>query len=293
MVTVAAPIPRRGEPIARRNACASSGFWISVRYASASRTSVRSYSPSEPSTRCGIPACASARCSGSVAYPVRASARISAGWGAAGERVGDLAGDPVRLGELVRKRRDPHLAAGAAHRDQRLRGAPLVVAHAADGRLEDLRARAEVPPEHDLRPARVPLVEAEDVPRVGVPPRVDHLVVVAAHAQVPVRPGEQVDERRLRVAGVLELVGDDPPPPLPQPREPVRVLGEQPHRAREQVVELQRVAAPQLVLALAPHRGDQRRARMLWPSARSPSGVSSWFLAREISASTSALAGWP
>ena len=121
----------------------------------------------------------------------------------------------------------------------------------------------------------------------------DQLVVIAAHAHVPVRAGEQVDERRLRVARVLELVGHDPPPPLPQPRQPVRMLREQPDRAREQIVELERVAAPELALGLAPHRGDQRRARMGGRSARSASGVSSAFFAREISASTSALAGWP
>ena len=69
---------------------------------------------------------------------------------AAGERVRDLGGDPVRLGVLVLKRPDANLAPGAAHRDQRLPGAALVVAHAADSGLEDLRARAEVPPEHDL-----------------------------------------------------------------------------------------------------------------------------------------------
>ena len=101
----------------------------------------------------------------------------------------------------------------------------LVVAHAADRGLEDLRARAEVPPEHDLRRGSGwRSCEAEDVPRVGVPPAVDQLVVIAAHAQVPVRAGEQVDERRLRVAGVLELVGQQPSPPLPQPRQPVRML---------------------------------------------------------------------
>ena len=144
--------------------------------------------------------------------------------GAGGERVGDLAGDPVRLGELVREARGP----APGRRGRASRSAPSArgarCGHAADGGLEDLRARAEVPPEHDLRRGRVALAEAEDVPRVGVPPAVDQLVVIAAHAQVPVRAGEQVDERRLRVAGVLELVGQDPPPPLPQPREPVRVL---------------------------------------------------------------------
>ena len=72
--------------------------------------------------------------------------------------------------------------------------------------------------------AGVALLTAEDVPRVGVPPAVDQLVVVTAYAQVAVQAGEQVDERRLGVACVLELVGQDPPPSLSQPREPVRVL---------------------------------------------------------------------
>ena len=84
-----------------------------------------------------------------------------AGRRAAGERVGDLRGDPVRLGVLVRQTPVTRTwPAGAAHRDQRLAGAALVVAHAADRGLEDLRARAEVPPEHDLRAARVALARS-------------------------------------------------------------------------------------------------------------------------------------
>jgi hypothetical protein len=62
------------------------------------------------------------------------------GRGAGGERVGDLRGHPVRLGELIRERPHPHPAAEAAHRDQRLRCPPLVVGNTADGGLEDLRA---------------------------------------------------------------------------------------------------------------------------------------------------------
>ena len=74
----------------------------------------------------------------------------------------------------------------------------------AASRISD--ARAEVAPQHDLRVIGMALAEAQDVPGVGVAPPVDQLVVVAAHAQVPVRAGEQVDQRRLRMAGVLELV---------------------------------------------------------------------------------------
>ena len=178
------------------------------------------------------------------------------------KRVGDLPRCPVRLLILVGQAQDPHLSTGAAHRDQRFRGAALVVAHAADRRVEDLGARAEVSPEHDAGVSRVAFGESEDVPRVGVAPAVDQLVVVAAHAHVAVRTGEQVDQRRLRVAGVLELVDEDPSPALAKPRQPVRLLCDQPDGAGEQVVELKRVGAPQLHLALPPHRRDQRRGGM-------------------------------
>ena len=145
--------------------------------------------------------------------------------GAGGERVGDLGGHPVRLGELVREAPHPHPAAGAAHRDQRLRRRAARCGSRTGRAASRISARErKFRPSTISRVTGVALAEAEDVPGVGVAPAVDQLVVVAAHAQVPVRAGEQVDEHRLRVAGVLELVGQDPPPPLPQPREPVRML---------------------------------------------------------------------
>ena len=91
------------------------------------------------------------------------------------KRVGDLPRGPLRLLILVGQAQDPHLSPGPAHRDQRLRGAALVVAHAADRRFEDLRARAEVSPQHDAGVSRVAFGKAEDVPRIGVAPAVDHL----------------------------------------------------------------------------------------------------------------------
>jgi hypothetical protein len=69
----------------------------------------------------------------------------------------------------------------------------LVVTHTVDRRVQDLRSRAEVAPQHDLGMARVAFAEAEYLPRVSVPEAVDQLVVVADHAQVPARPREQVD----------------------------------------------------------------------------------------------------
>jgi hypothetical protein len=66
----------------------------------------------------------------------------------------------------------------------------------------------------DFGVAGVALAEAEDVPRVGVAPAVDQLVVIAGHAHVPVPAGEEVHQGRLGVARVLKFVDDDPPPSL-------------------------------------------------------------------------------
>ena len=130
----------------------------------------------------------------------------------------------MRLLVLVAETDDADLAAGAAHRDQRLRRAVLVVVNAPDRRLEDLRPRPEVAPEHDLRASRVALGEAEDVSWVGVAPAVDELVVVSDDAQIPVGAGERVHQRRLGVAGVLVLVDQDPAPALAKPGQTMRVL---------------------------------------------------------------------
>ena len=260
----------RGGTPARRPGSGSAS-----RYASASRTSVRSYSPSEPSTRCGIPARASARCSGSVAYPVRASARISLGGDPAGERVGDLRGTQFASANSLAKLRTRTGRRGRASRSAPSRPAARCGSRTGPRPRGSPRASGSSARARSARVTRMPLAEAEDVPRLGVAPAVDQLVVIAAHAQVPVRPGEQVDERRLRVAGVLELVGQQPSPPLTQPREPVRVLREQPHRAGEQVVELERVTAPQLASrSRATPRRSAARPDVAW-SARSCPGDSS------------------
>ena len=49
-------------------------------------------------------------------------------------------------------------------------------------------------------------MELEDAARVGLPPAVDELVVVADDEEPAMRPGEHVHERQLRPVEVLELV---------------------------------------------------------------------------------------
>ena len=226
LVTVAAPIPRRGEPIARRNACASSGFCDQRRGRRARR-----------GPRCARTARASrARGAGSRRARARAAAarsRTRCGRARGSRRAGcrrrarrrSAAVDPVRLGELVR--RTPALAPGRRRRasrsapsapgarcgsrsGRRPRGSPR--ASGSSARARSARGSGWRSPKQRMcrgSACRQPWISWSSSP---------------THAQVPVRAGEQVDERRLRVAGVLELVGQDPPPSLPQPREPVRVL---------------------------------------------------------------------
>ena len=167
-------------------------------------------------------------------------------------------------------RERPHLdlSAGPAHGDQRLGGPLRVVGDAAGGGLEDLGARAEVAGEHDPPVRRVAVAEAQDVAGLGAAEPVDRLVVVAGAGDVAVRPGEQVQQARLRLVGVLHLVDDQPFPALAQVREPVRVLGQQPHRVHEQVVERERVRRCELERRRratprrpAPRRGARRLAR--------------------------------
>jgi hypothetical protein len=160
-----------------------------------------------------------------------------AGWRAGRECLGDLAGDPGGLAAVVGERARLDATAGAAHRDQRLGGALRVVRDTGGRGADDLGARAEVAREHDLPVRRVAVAEAQDVAGLRGAEAVDRLVVVARAGDVAVGPGEQVQQRGLRLVGVLHLVDDQPAPARPQVREPVRMLGEQSDRADEQIVE--------------------------------------------------------
>ena len=115
--------------------------------------------------------------------------------------------------------------------------------------------------ERKLRPsttrcvARVALAEGQDVARLGRAEAVDRLVVVADHGHVAVVAGEQLHERGLRLVGVLHLVDHQPAPAAAQVRQPGRVLAQQPHGEREQIVERPGVAALEFFLGRVPDGG--------------------------------------
>ena len=109
--------------------------------------------------------------------------------------------------------------------------------------------------------AGVALAEAQDVARLGAAEAVDELILVADRRQVAGGPGEQFEQRGLRLVGVLQLVDDQPAPARAQVGEPLRLLAQQPHREGEQVIERPRVAALELALTRPPHGGEQRAGR--------------------------------
>jgi hypothetical protein len=79
------------------------------------------------------------------------------------------------------------------------------VGHAPRGRLEDRRAAAEVACKHDRLVLRVALDELDDVDRARASEPVDHLILVPAHDDVPIRPREQEYQLGLGPIDVLEF----------------------------------------------------------------------------------------
>ena len=150
LVTVAVPIPRRGEPIARRNACASSGFCeqrqVGERVADLGAL-VQAERAEHAVRDAGVRERALQRL-GRVPGP--REREDLARRGAAGERVGDLRRRP----SSPRRTRWRTRGRARGRRGRASRSAPSApgarCGQRSDGGLEDLRARAEVPAEHDL-----------------------------------------------------------------------------------------------------------------------------------------------
>ncbi len=139
-----------------------------------------------------------------------------------GDTSADLGGDPVGLVRGRRERLEPDrrghrigtlgaqsLADAGAH----LEPVRVVEPHQPIGRIEDGRLGAVVPAKDDGPRGPVSVAEPEDVVDRRAPERVDRLVVVADHRDVPMRLGQQPDELGLGAVRVLELVDEDVPEP--------------------------------------------------------------------------------
>ena len=186
----------------------------------------------------------------------------------------DLLGDEAGLVALVvgDVPDDPLAVAGV--RPQPLGLAALVVADHRVGGVQDGLGRAVVLLEQDRGGVREVLLEVQDVADVGAPERVDRLVRVTHDHELgrldplggqPVAGGGQrlvhlvgaelVDQRVLRVVGVLVLVDEDVTEPatvgLPHLGEGL----EQVHGHHDQVVEVERVRLAQPPLVERVRRG--------------------------------------
>jgi hypothetical protein len=108
---------------------------------------------------------------------------------------------------------------------------------------------------HDLGVGIV-FFEFENVFDVGAAPGVDGLIGIADDADVAVAKGKRVGEEILRVVGVLIFVDENVLESLLKLGEHVGMIAQRQDRAKEQVVEIQRVVLLQEILIFLVHAGD-------------------------------------
>ena len=132
-----------------------------------------------------------------------------------------------------------HLVALAVIRPQGLALALGVVLDDAVGGVQDVGGGAVVLLQTDGLGARVELFKVQDVLDGGTTEAVDALVVVAHHADVALRAGEQAHQTELRHAGVLILVHQQVAVFVLVELAHVRVLGQQLHGLVNEIIEVE------------------------------------------------------
>ena len=171
-----------------------------------------------------------------------------------------MAGDVVRLGDLVAIETDLHLLAVTCSREQALLLALGVVGHDGVGGVENVAGRAVVLLELHHCSAGVVLLKVENVADVGAAPRVDGLVVVAHHHEVLVLAGQKARDLILGAVRVLILVDTDVAEALLVLLENVGVVAQEVIGIDKQVVEVHGIGAGQAALKLLVHtRGNLLR----------------------------------
>ena len=147
-------------------------------------------------------------------------------------------------------------------RTQGLAHAALVGANDDVREVEHLgRAAIVLLEPHDVRVGKV-LVEVEDVADVRPAPAVDRLIVVADDAEIAVAAREQLHELILRAVRVLVLVDEEIAELAAVLLQLTRILGEQPHRQDEQIVEVDGVGETERLAEIAVDDGDGARERI-------------------------------
>ena len=157
----------------------------------------------------------------------------------------DLEADEVALlVAVVELLHDDRLAVGVLGPERALAAVGGARDHGVS-RAQDVARRAVVLlQQHHLRLGEITL-EVEQVPQIRGAPGVDRLVRVADCGDVAVRARERLRQPVLHEVRVLELVDQHVPVALRVALAHVRVLVEEPQHLAEEVVEVDRGAAPQ------------------------------------------------
>ena len=113
------------------------------------------------------------------------------------------------------------------------------------GGIEDQLSAPIVLLELDHGRVGVVALEVEDVAKVGAPPGIDRLVVVANDAQVAVPLGKRAHPQVLGPIGVLILVNVEVPPAILVARQDLRRPFEQVNGLQQKVVEVERIGGLQ------------------------------------------------
>ena len=141
-----------------------------------------------------------------------------------------------------------HLITLAIIRPQGLALALGVVLNDTVGCVEDVGGGAVVLLQTDGLGAGIELFKVEDIFNGSTTEAVDALVVVAHHADVALRPGEQADQTELRHAGILILVHQQVAVLVLVELPHVRVVGQQLHGLVDEVIKIKRAGFFQLFL---------------------------------------------
>ena len=178
------------------------------------------------------------------------------GGGSGLEQPDDLVADEPGLLMLVAALEHHQPLAFAPVSPEVLGLAAPVVSDESVGRFQDRGDRAVVLLQLDDRGVGKVVLEAQDVPDVGSPPRVHRLVVITDHGHLPVLLGEKLDQHVLRPVGVLILIHQNVAEEVPVVGQPVGEELQYVDHAHQKVVEVQGVCLEQTSL-VAPVDGGR------------------------------------
>ena len=160
----------------------------------------------------------------------------------------DVSHHKVGLVALVEAGLDGHRVPGAVLGPQSLALAPLIVADHRVGRVQDVLGRPVILLQTDGPCVLIALLKAEDIGDIRAPEAVNALVVIAHHADVAVRARQQTRQEELQVVGVLVLINEYVAELILIVRAHLFVALQQGHRMQDDVVKVQGVGLPELLV---------------------------------------------